>query len=39
MGATRRHNTRSGAMMTLRGTAEGVRLNLGATGLKVSLEQ
>lgn len=37
-GATRLHNTGSGAIMTLRGTAEGVRLNLGATGLRVSLE-
>ena len=37
-GAKRLENGRTGAVMTLKGDAEGVRLNVGASGLRISLE-
>ena len=37
-GARQLENPRTGVIMTLRGTAEGVRLNLGAGGMRVSME-
>ncbi len=37
-GARQLENPRTGVIMTLRGTAEGIRLNTGAGGLRVSLE-